>query len=29
MGADVPEGLLKLLAAGKKAAERQGKDDEE
>ena len=29
MGADVPDGLLKLLAAGKKAAERQTKDDEE
>ena len=29
MGADVPDGLLKLLAAGKKAAERQSKDDEE
>ena len=29
MGADVPDGLLKLLAAGKKATERQTKDDEE
>ena len=29
MGADVPDGLLKLLAAGKKAAERQTKDNEE
>ena len=29
MGADVPDGLLKLLAEGKKAAERQTKDDEE
>ena len=29
MGADVPDGLLKLLAAGKKAAERQSKDNEE
>ena len=29
MGADVPDGLLKLLAAGQKAAERQTKDDEE
>ena len=29
MGADVPDGLLKLLAAGKKAAERQTEDNEE
>ena len=29
MGADVPDGLLKLLAAGKKAAEQQTKDNEE